>query len=670
MGGIFDLEKLYYGVAYYREYMPYERLAEDIQMMKEANINVVRIGESTWSTHELKEGEFNFEPIDEVLNAMYEAGIDVIVGTPTYAVPSWLVKKDPNIMVTTKEGTSKYGARQIMDITNETYLFHAERLIKKLITHVVEHPAVIGFQLDNETKHYGTSGSNVQKKFVEYLKNKFETVDKMNEAFGTAYWSNSIGEWEDFPSTVGTINGSIGLEFDRFQQKLVTNFLTWQSELVREIKKKDHFITHNFDFEWRGYSFGVQPDVNHYEASKCLDITGVDIYHPSQETLTGKEISFAGDIARSTKQKNYLVLETQAQAFKQWLPFPGQLTLQAFSHIASGANMIEYWHWHSIHNSYETFWKGLLGHDFKPNPTYNEAKLIGGYFNKLSDKLVNLKRKSKVALVVSNDSLSAMNWFPFSKNKNYNDLFRQYYDTCYELNIPTDVVSLEDVNPYDYNLLIMIGHYVIADKNLLKIKEYISQGGTVLFTFKSGFSNENNKVRTEVQPGGISDVCGIQYSQFVEPRSVFLESNKLNIQNSNPTTEWMELLEVTTAESLASYKHKYWGKYSAITKNNYNQGVAYYVGCYVDGTILTALIKYIIKEEKIIDLADISFPIIVKSALNQEQKMIHFYFNYSDEEQSFSYTKNSGIELLGEKKVSNNEKIKIEPWGVKIFEEE
>ena len=157
------MKKLYYGVAYYDEYMPCERLDKDIEMMKEAGINLVRIAESTWSTLEPRPGVFDYSHIDRVLDKMHEAGIDVIVGTPTYAIPSWLYKMHPEIMADTKTGRRPYGARQIMDITSPAYLFYGERVIRKLISHVAQHPAVVGFQIDNETKYYGTAGENVQR---------------------------------------------------------------------------------------------------------------------------------------------------------------------------------------------------------------------------------------------------------------------------------------------------------------------------------------------------------------------------------------------------------------------------------------------------------------------------------------------------------------------------
>jgi beta-galactosidase len=145
--------ELLFGVAYYDEYMPYDRLDKDIKMMKDAGINVVRIAESTWSTMEPQDNVFNYAHIDRVLNAMQAANIKVIIGTPTYAVPAWLVKKYPSVLATTARGKNQYGARQNMNITDEHLLFHAEHVIRNLLNHVKDHSAIIGYQADNETKH-------------------------------------------------------------------------------------------------------------------------------------------------------------------------------------------------------------------------------------------------------------------------------------------------------------------------------------------------------------------------------------------------------------------------------------------------------------------------------------------------------------------------------------
>ena len=151
------MDTLKYGVAYYFEYLPYDRIDEDIQMMKAANINVVRIGESTWSTYEKQDNVFDFSTLIYTLNKMRDANIQVIVGTPTYALPSWLAKKHPDVMVMNHGIRQNYGARQIMDITNEHFLFHAERIIRNMLTITSNYDNVIGYQIDNETKHYHTS---------------------------------------------------------------------------------------------------------------------------------------------------------------------------------------------------------------------------------------------------------------------------------------------------------------------------------------------------------------------------------------------------------------------------------------------------------------------------------------------------------------------------------
>lgn len=154
------MKELLYGAAYYDEYMPYERLAKDVSMMQKAGINTVRIAESTWSTCEPQEGVFDFSHEIRVMDAMEKAGINVIIGTPTYAVPTWMVEAYPDVLAETVRGRGIYGTRQNMDITHPVYRYHAEKVIRKLMEVSAHRKCVIGFQLDNETKYYGTAGRN------------------------------------------------------------------------------------------------------------------------------------------------------------------------------------------------------------------------------------------------------------------------------------------------------------------------------------------------------------------------------------------------------------------------------------------------------------------------------------------------------------------------------
>ena len=163
------LERLLYGCAYYDEYMPGDRLSRDMEMMQKAGINVIRIAESTWAAEEPQNGVFDFTHVERVLEASHKAGISVIVGTPTYAIPPWLAAENPEVLAFTERGKEKYGRRQNMDITSPAYRFYAERVIRRLTECVQKYPNVIGFQLDNETKHYNTAGPNVLKRFTRHL---------------------------------------------------------------------------------------------------------------------------------------------------------------------------------------------------------------------------------------------------------------------------------------------------------------------------------------------------------------------------------------------------------------------------------------------------------------------------------------------------------------------
>ena len=678
-----NMKELLYGAAYYDEYMPYDRLDKDVEMMKKAGINTVRIAESTWSTCEPQPGVFDFSHVERVMDAMEEAGINVIIGTPTYAVPTWMVKAHPDVLAETVRGRGIYGARQIMDITHPVYLFYAERVIRELMKLTAHRKCVIGFQLDNETKYYGTAGKNVQEQFVKYIREKFhDDLDALNYEFGLDYWSNRINAWEDFPDVRGTINGSLGAEFEKFQRTLVDKFLGWQADIVNEYRREDQFVTHNLDFEWRGYSYGIQPYVNHLHASQCLTIAGTDIYHPTQDDLTGVEIAFGGDLIRSLKQDNYLVIETEAQGFPGWTPYKGQLRLQAYSHLASGANSVMYWHWHSIHNACETYWKGILSHDFQENATYREACIIGNEFARLGKHLVNLKKKNEVAVLVSNEALTALNWFRIqeqapgadAKSIYYNDVMRWMYDTLYHMNIECDFIWPESENLEQYKAIVVPALYAAPDELLIRLNQYVENGGTLIASFKTAFANENVKVSHEVQPHILSNCFGVHYDQFTFPKNVGLTGEVIPEKtdqkgNAHPAANvFMELLVSEGAEVLASYEHYNWKDYAAITRNHYGKGQAVYIGCMTDEETLKSVYKAVLPEADV-EIPEYHYPIIVRKGLNDLGKTVCYFLNYSGMELEMPYDYKNGIELLENTAVENGTALQMPAWGVKIVEE-
>lgn len=684
-------DKLYFGAAYYSEYLPYDRVEKDMEMMEKAGMNVIRIAESTWSTLEPQEGVYDFTHIDRMLDAAARHHISVIVGTPTYAVPTWLVKKYPDILAITQNGRERYGHRQNMDITNPDYLSHAERVIRVLMEHVKDVPHVIGYQLDNETKSYGTAGPRVQAMFVDYLKENFPDINDFNHEFGLDYWSNRVNDWDDFPDVRGTINQSLAAEFCKFQRSLVTKFLSWQADIVREYKRDDQFITQNFDFDWTTHSIGYQSQVDQYDASRCMTVAGADIYHPSNEELTGAEITVCGNISRSLKKDNYLILETEAQGLTPWLPYPGQLRLQAYSHIANGSNSVMYWHWHSIHNAIESYWKGVLSHDFSENETYREAVVIGNEWNKIGFHLKNLKKENKIAIMLDNASLTGFTQFPLEKAgaNGYNTVMRWFSDALYRLNIEYDMISSREQDFSGYECLIVPALYSAPESLLLALDSYVRNGGHLITTFRSGFSDEYLKIYPDMQPHILHECLGLHYDQFTHPHHVdivpvqsdvmaaaqehFSHPDDSAFSLTSSACEWMELITCDTAVPVLKYSHPAYERYAAAAKNQYGNGSTLYFGTMFENDELLESVLLSFLHETGFSGGDLSsdaphYPLIVKRGINDSGKELCYYLNYSKDPVSVTHRGKDGIELVSETSIVCGDKIDLGGWGVAVVE--
>src|SRR5205823_9332112 len=191
------MESILYGVAYYPEYMPSDRLDRDVDLMQKAGITVVRVGESTWSSWEPRDGDFQFAWMQRVLDRLHQAGIKAILGTPTYSIPTWLYKEHPEILVT-HAGTAPplsdpydpsyppsltpgyYGPRQNYDFLNPYFRQHAERIIRQIVSRFKDHSAVIGYQIDNETFPTGITTPYMNAAFLQRLKSKYKTAETIN----------------------------------------------------------------------------------------------------------------------------------------------------------------------------------------------------------------------------------------------------------------------------------------------------------------------------------------------------------------------------------------------------------------------------------------------------------------------------------------------------------
>ena len=224
-----------FGAAYYHEYQPSPRLKTDLDLMVDAGFSVIRVGESVWTTWEPEEGRFDLDWLQPVLDGAHERGIKAILGTPTYAAPPWLSRRYPEIAAETATGTRMpWGGRQEIDYTHPAFRFHAERIIRKIIARYADHPAVIGYQVDNEPGMLVFHNHGVFQRFVDELRHTYGDVETLNEAWGLVYWSHRLSTWADLWTPDGNYQPQYDLAWRRFQAKLTTEFIAWQAGIVRE----------------------------------------------------------------------------------------------------------------------------------------------------------------------------------------------------------------------------------------------------------------------------------------------------------------------------------------------------------------------------------------------------------------------------------------------------
>lgn len=670
-----------YGAAYYHEYMPSERLDQDVAMMKAAGFNVVRLGESTWSLWEPADGQFEYAWMDRVIDAMGKAGIKVIMGTPTYSIPAWMAHQHPEILARKFNGVQNtYGMRQNMNTDAPAYRFYAERLIRKLATRYRNNPNVIGWQVDNETGSYGAANDDVFARFQHHLETKFGTPENLSKAWLLNYWGQNLHSWADLPRPDGAQSTGYKLEWSRWSQMRVTDFLSWQSALIRECASPRQLVTHDFAGSMHG-------DVNEDAVARALDVPAVNIYYwGDREHYNGADQTLQADFTRSLKRGNFLVTETNAQTTDwsssfQYPPYDGQFREDVYTHLSNGANMVEYWHWASVHANQETYWKGVLSHDMEPNRALAEMSRTGKELQKIGPRLVNLKIKNDVAILWSRDSLNALNDMPFAKqsqwggggtNADYGSLVRQMHRALYELNVGADFVFADSADFSAYKMLIVPALYVADDALLRRVNDYIRNGGRVVMTFKSGFTNENTMVRPTMAPGPLKQALGFHYQEFSNlPQALALKDDPFKVGGGdNKVQHWAEFLQLDTAKALAWYDHPFFGRWPALTSNEYGRGKVVYEGSYLSDKLQKAVLKSSLEELGLIGV-DQQLPAAIhsRSGVNGDNRTVRYYLNYSGAPVTFTYPHKSGTDLLTARKVGGSNKLTLAPWDVAIIEE-
>ena len=469
-----------FGAAYYHEYQPSPRLKTDLDLMVDAGFSVIRVGESVWTTWEPEEGRFDLDWLQPVLDGAHERGIKAILGTPTYAAPPWLSRRYPEIAAETATGTRMpWGGRQEIDYSHPAFRFHAERIIRKIIARYADHPAVIGYQVDNEPGMLVFHNHGVFQRFVDELRHTYGDVETLNEAWGLVYWSHRLSTWADLWTPDGNFQPQYDLAWRRFQAKLTTEFIGWQAGIVREYARPDQFVTTCIAYE--------RPGVDDANLTRALDVTAGNPYYAMQDALavpyadslpqgwttSGAWSLFASaDRMFASKQAPFLITETNAGAIGgpsvNFPAYDGQWRQAAWAFVARGAEMIEYWHWHTNHFGTETYWIGILPHDQQPGRVYGELARLGRDFQVAGSAVVGLKPDARVGLLYSARAkwgLAFQSSFPSPTaagpsdvanmdRRSYHTIFDAFYRGTFEAGVPARLLHDEHLLDADGAVLI------------------------------------------------------------------------------------------------------------------------------------------------------------------------------------------------------------------------
>ncbi len=680
-----------YGAAYYNEYMPGDqnaRLEKDVALMKAAGLNVVRMGESTWSLWEPEDGHFDYAWMDRIVDAMGKAGIKVILGTPTYSIPAWMAHQHPEILADRippgmfggKAQPAVYGLRQNMDTDSPAYRFYAERLIRHIVAHYKDNPTVIGWQLDNETSSYDAANPDVFIGFQHYLEKKFVTPEALSKAWFLNYWGENLHTWEDLPKRDGTISTGYKLEWTRWSQMRVTDFLHWQAELVRECAGPRQFVTTD-------YGGMMKRDVNEEAVAEVAR-------HCRRQHLP----RHAGPLRRLVPVASERFLPfAQARQFPgdgnqradhrldfggQFPPYDGQLREDVYTYLANGANMVEYWHWASIAANQETYWKGILSHDLEPNREYAEMTRTAHELEKdrpaarRPARFTTMSPFSGAAIRRTPSALCPMAAvYPRAAGPAKPDGYASLRAAVAPLALRPErrrgFCLSRDAGFLAYKLLIVPALYISDDALLQRISDYVKNGGHVVMTFKSGFANENSAVRWVRAPGPLREAAGFSYQEFSSlEHPLALKGDPFHVGDANKVQYWAEFLMPEHAKALAYYDHPFFGKWPAITENNFGTGTLLYEGTYLSDELQAAIMKHAIEEAGLTS-SDQQLPaaVHVQSGINRMGKRLHYYFNYSAAPVHATYAYGAGADLLDGKAVSHDEELTLEPWDLAIVEE-
>lgn len=598
---------LFAGTNYHPHDWPRERWRHDIDLMRKASFNIVRLGHLCWDSFEPSEGNFVFEWFDEVMDLFHEAGIQVVLDIATRPAPTWVHRKYPGIDLANRQGLRMDAQTRYMeDVGHPAFQEYAYRFAEKLVCRYRSHPALYAFGLCNELGSGSPSYSSAARdRFEAWLRNKYETIDNLNVAWSTQRWSRRLNSFHDVVLPVSDqIQGAPErlLDMWRFYSDEILAYMLGLSRIVKQFAPLVRESTNHWS-ENPGYGFDYLKGYR-----EIVDLPGIGFYPGTNPEDRRALIAacFFMDHRIGELDQPIWCLEFQTGDFGGYGSPRKAMRMYAYLSLVHRAQAVCAWTWRSMLGGEEQYVFGLVDHDGIPGWKYEEFKQIAEEFNLLQERGLPRKTKPEVAIAYSFESLKVMAGNRSFYKTDYTEQVLQAYEALVQENIDCNIVNLRDLQNV-YKIIIVPGHAIMDKASAEAIRSFVEDGGTVVMTAYSAKVNEHNRVFDTPQPGGLSDVFGIRCGAFMRTRShtpvenagglekteLLLEREKPTIsfggREHQPSIDYYEILELHTAEAIASFTNTR-DRSAAVTRNRYGKGEAIYVAIPANTSFLNALL--------------------------------------------------------------------------------
>jgi beta-galactosidase len=681
---------MYFGVDYYPEHwvypyagtpeQPESRWEQDIALMVDAGVNVVRMGEFAWGLYEREEGQFDFEWMRRAMDLFGRAGIKVVLGTPTAAPPIWLARKHPEILPVDEQGRVKHeGTRRAYCLNSDVYWEYSQRIIRALAGALGRHPQLIAWQIDNGLGGHRTEAAfneETRRDWHAWLKAKYETIERLNDRMGTRFWTQMVTEFTHvpMPQHAPTLhNPALVVDWMRFCSDTIVAYAKMQADLLHQLTP--HLpVTQNLRALSRNF--------DHFDMAEVMDFVSVD----SNATIKSKcsELACELDMMRSLKKTSirapegdcgFWVIEQKAGNV-DWqdvnsLVRPGIVRLFTYQLISRGASGVLYFLWRQPRIGSEKFYGGVLSHDGRgTNRVYQEIREIGQEIRRLGPVLKGTRVAAETAILFSHDNeWSVSNTRQPNQHFNQREHLQLFYNALHDRNIPVDFARpTEDLSRYKIVFAPSLQLLAGGEADLLKL--YVQNGGTLVGTCNTGLVDEYHIAPDNGYPHDLTDLFGLEVLEF-DPLPPG-EENHLSFKGGFTTTHlhparwWCDIIEPMGCQVLATYAKDFYAGRPAVTQHLFGQGRAIYVGTVSHQPFYYDLVVWLRQLCGIFPLLKV--PDTVEVSLRQkEDRRIYFLLNHQNSPVRLSFLKPMH-DFLTAKTLTGN--LDLPPHGILVLDEQ